>query len=463
MQQPFYQQLEQFGDAIAVIDGEQCMTYAQLAQAADRLAANWTDAKPSRQLLALLLENTLEGLIHYLAVLRGNHAALLLDPAISDAQLKQLAELYQLDGIVGAGREQSFDYAKPASELAPDLAILLSTSGSTGIAKQVALSFTNLQANAASICDFLPIQARDNTLCNLPMFYSYGLSVVNSHLLCGATLVFTPYSVMQREYWQLLESLPIHSFAGVPHSYEMLLRLGFTRKTLPELRYFTQAGGKLDAKRVTMLAEYAEGQGKAFYVMYGQTEATARMAWLLPDKVKHKPDAIGTAIPGGNLTLIDDFKQPIIQPNQVGQLIYSGPNVMLGYASCRNDLSEFDPLAELETGDLAWFDDEGDFHISGRIKRMLKIHGQRIGLDASESVLAAQASSLACTGWDNQLLVCVTGEHALTSLAVAQTLNIHPSTVRLLELESLPLTANGKTDYPALIAFAKNPSGGAND
>jgi long-chain acyl-CoA synthetase len=440
----FFNQLAQWQHRPALIEGQQHYSYAELAEAVSALRRQL----PGRRSLILLkAANSITTVVPYLACLQAGHVVLLVDENISAENQQKLIHAYDPACCIEKG--QCREWHKRASESDHRVALLLSTSGSTGSPKQVALSADNLQANARAICDYLPIEPADRTITTLPFHYSYGLSVIHSHLLSGACIVLNQASVVSREFWQCLEQQQISSFAGVPYSYEMLLRLKLTDKTLPSLRYFTQAGGKLDKDRVVKLADWAHNRQKQFFVMYGQTEATARMAFnAVPGA---KPGAIGRAIPGGAFLLRDKQGQTITRPQTEGELIYQGPNIMLGYVESATDLQALTPHTELATGDLAWFDEQGDFYISGRLTRFIKPFGQRINLDETEQLLNRQGISVLAVGDADKLQLLFRHHHNISAADLRDTvstmLNLHPSMIAVKELAALPILENGKPDY----------------
>ena len=459
----FFNLLNQPSEAIAAIEGDINITYAQLRA---KCAGFSTELTTPGQLIFLKANNSIATLVAYLAALANRHPVMLLKPDISQGKLDHLIRVYQPNLLI-ENLSITHLHARPIA-LAEELALLLSTSGSTGSAKQVALSAVNLQANAQSICDYLPIQPSDRSITTLPFFYSYGLSVINSHLRAGACIVFTSHSFVNREFWQLFKQLEINSFAGVPHSYEILLKLRFTRMVLPSLRYFTQAGGRLSPALIGQLAGYASAQHQQFFVMYGQTEATARMAYLPGDRALLKPESIGRAIPDGKLSLRDELGRDIIENNSLGELVYQGLNIMLGYAQNVAELAAFNPAEKLLTGDIAYQDEEGDFFITGRLKRFIKLLGQRVSLDEVEQLLAELGLETYCCGDDNGLIVAVStnsptkaaqqdllfdNNKALNTLLSKQ-LQLHHSVIQSFVLDELPLTANGKKDYYAIQGLA---------
>lgn len=461
----FFNDLDKYSDNIAVKNAHTELTYAQLAHYCDQFQTllSDSDSNHSKSLFLLKCANNVGSLIAYLGLLRAGHSIILMNQNASDSNLKRTIELFNPLATIEAqdSIEPKLIYhqnVKNRTQIDPELALLLSTSGSTGSAKHVALSYRNLQANACSICQYLPIQQSDRTLCSLPMFYSYGLSVINSHLLSGACCVLSDFGPVNREFWQLLEGGEIDSISGVPYTYEMLLRLRFTSKVLPKLRYFTQAGGKLASDKIVSLGNYAKQHNKQFFVMYGQTEATARMSYLQPQRCLDKPDSIGAAIPGGELTLVDQKGQGIDRPNSQGELVYSGPNVMMGYANNGSELNTFIDKQQLHTGDLAYFDEQGDFYITGRRSRFIKLFGNRIGLDQVEQRLTEMGLEAYACGNDQALVIAVDNNSATKQItetdiktALSEWLSLHHSVIMVYRCDTLPVNANGKRDYQAIM------------
>lgn len=436
-------------------------SYGDLRREAE-LFATKLRAQGRRQLGFLLCSNTMECVAAYLGALQAGHPLALFASDLSPELLANLKAIYQPDWIFAPNGEgchaayiaeeagQGHTWWKAAvpqeRSFAEPLGLLLSTSGSTGAPKLVRLSYGNLQANAASIREYLHLTVRERPVTSLPMQYSYGLSVLNSHLLAGATILLTNRSVLQREFWEFVHAQRATSFAGVPYTYQMLLRAKLLEHELP-FTSLTQAGGRLDPKYTEQVRTIAAAHGWRFFVMYGQTEATARISYVPPDQLTRKNGSIGIAIPGGKLSLDGDS----------GEIIYSGPNVMMGYAENVADLSKGDELQEiLRTGDLGRQDEEGFFYVTGRMKRFLKIFGQRLSLDDVERTLHKQFDvPLACFGSDDHLQVVVESE-ALTGIVqkfLCDLYKLHHTAVKVSFLEKLPLSSNGKIDYSALAAL----------
>lgn len=460
----FYDDLQKFGDAVAVIDQERGpVSYARLAQGADALGAH---AAPggAKCLVFCLCDNNLESLTGYLGLLRARAVPLMLGAGIHPDLYDNLLAAYRpafawhpRGHAAGRGREIYADGDYVLTEtgfgtqttLHPDLAQLLTTSGSTGSPRLVRLSYANIASNAASIADYLGIDAGERPITTLPMQYSYGLSIVNSHLLRGATLLLTGRSLMDKAFWDFLKAQQATSMGGVPYIYEMLKRLRFARMDLPSLRTLTQAGGRLSVELTREFAALCAERHMRFFVMYGQTEATARMAYLPPELALEKAGSIGIAIPGGSFTLADPG------PDGSGELVYRGPNVSLGYADAAADLARGDDNGGvLHTGDLARCDADGLYTIVGRMKRMLKLFGNRINLEDVERMVAELGYECACAGEDDRLRIHTPdadpGHHAAIRAHVAGRTGIHPSAFSVQHIAAIPRNEAGKILYSAL-------------
>ena len=455
----FFNNLELFSSNTALILKDKTrLSYRELADLADQFLEKLPN---ERKLVLIEMANALEPIVAYLACLRGKHPAMLVYPENRE-RIAQIKEVYAPD-IIYEKLHDTFvlhDHAKhnaPSHHFAPELALLLSSSGSTGSAKYIRLSADNLNANAASIVEYLNLDASQKAITNLPLHYSYGLSILNSHLACGASIVVTDASVMDDSFWALFKRENVSSFAGVPYMYDMLDRMGFQKMALPSLQYFTQAGGRLAPDLVKKFAQYAKDTKRRFYVMYGQTEATARMAYMPYDKILEYPHCVGIPIPQGEIKLYDGEKE-IKKVDTPGEIVYSGPNVMMGYALNRNDLSLPSQINELKTGDIACYNKEGLFYIVGRKSRFLKLFGQRVNLDEIESYLGRQGHTVICGGTDKQLIVLTTNKNAVKEIKdlIITFYNLSATIVTVIQEDDIPLVASGKPDYAKLRAYAKS-------
>lgn len=337
--------------------------------------------------------------------------------------------------------------------LHPELALLLSTSGTTGSPKLVRLSYNNLVSNASSISEYLGLDSSETAISSLPMNYSFGLSIINSHLFVGGSVVMTTESITQRGFWDLFKNFKVTSLSGVPYTFDILKKFRLLNAELPSLKMLTQAGGKLSNELIAHFAKFSTNKAIQFFVMYGQTEGTARLSYLHPQFIIEKLGSIGRPIPNGEFHIIDENGNKIDQPGAVGELVYTGPNVMLGYAECKADLTlGNENKGRLHTGDLALFDDHGFYFIVGRIKRFIKLFGNRVNLDELERLLLDREVQSACTGKDNALVIFIIKpeDYDLVKDFLIQKLKIHFSVFDIRIIEKIPKNASGKTLYSKL-------------
>ncbi|ABL81529.1 MULTISPECIES: AMP-binding protein [unclassified Nocardioides] len=421
-------------DDPALVTGDRTVTYAELAALVQRRALELDD--PGR-LLLLEMANDLPSVVTYLAALALHRPVVIATPGAHD----DIARTYR----------PALDADAPPP-LHPDLAVLLSTSGSTGSPKLVRLSRANVVANARSIADYLGIRRSDRALTSLPLHYCYGLSVLNSHLVAGAAVVLTDLSVADECFWDLARTHRATTFAGVPYTFDLLDATGFADRDLPHLRYVTQAGGRLAPETVVRYAELGQRRGWDLFVMYGQTEATARMAYLPPTLAPTRPEAIGVAVPGGTLRVDLDGPGREGLPADVGELVYGGPNVMMGYAHGPADLARGAELTELRTGDLARRGPDGLWEVVGRLNRTAKVFGLRLDLDRIERRLATAGAPARAVvvGEGLHLFTTRPRDRRVLPTHLARIAGIPAGTVTAHVVETVPTTASGKCDYAAL-------------
>ncbi|MBO4263446.1 MAG: AMP-binding protein [Bacteroidales bacterium] len=439
-------------------------TYGQLQAAVDVLKPFFRKG----ELAFCLCTNTPACIMGYLALLESGVATVLVDARKNRDLLQGLLDIYHPNwvwGPIGAGFGEIFrqmeDYALYAyssqqHRIHPDVALLLTTSGSTGSPKLVKLTAGNIRSNAEAIAQYLGIDASEKPVTTLPMYYSFGLSIINSHLLKGATILLTDKTIAQREFWDFMQEHKATSISGVPYTYEMLKRLHFFRMSLPHLKTMTQAGGKMPADLAREYIDFAAANGQRFFIMYGQTEATARMSYLPWEYARDKYASIGVAIPGGRFSLRDDHDREILAPDTEGELVFEGPGVCMGYAEGPEDLSRGDENhGILHTGDIARFDTDGFFYITGRMKRFVKIWGNRCNLDTVEQLVHTVTSHCACVGTDDKITVFVT-ENGLSGsiislLAEKTGLNARAFEIRI--VDAIPRNPSGKIQYADLQAL----------
>ena len=464
----YYDSFGKFGEKTAFLqeDGES-LTYAGLEDFAKELGA----AVGGRCLVFSFCKNVIGSAAGYLSFLYNKIVPLMVDAKINDVLADHLISVYSPSYLyIPDELLEKYPYPVVLSRfgyslvktgfetvypLYDELALLLTTSGSTGSPKLVRQSYTNIQANTDSIVEYLELDDTERPVTTLPMNYTYGISIINSHVMVGSTILLTTQPIMAKEFWAFMKENKATSFGGVPFTYEMLKRIRFFRMDLPDLRTFTQAGGKLAPQLHKEFAEYAQKTGKHFVVMYGQTEATARMAYLPYDKALEKFGSMGIVIPGGSFILRDVNDNPITEPDVVGELVYEGANVTLGYAECGEDLIKGDERGgRLETGDMAKRDADGYYYIVGRKKRFLKLFGNRVNLDEVDRMVKAEFENLDCasTGTDELMKIYITDASkvdAVMQLIMDRThLNPRAYTVRV--IDEIPKNEAGKVLYKDL-------------
>ena len=434
----------------------QSISYAQLA---DKVSFFGTSLSTSRTLIAVEAAADLDSIVAYLGALAAGHAVMLLPydaPHISNRLEETFCPAMSFRQTKGEWHLKHLDH--PPAKVHPDLALLLQTSGSTGHGRGVRLTVNAINTNAVSIVEYLEIGTDDRAALILPLHYSYGLSILNSHLAAGASVWLGPGSVLEAGFADALAASGATSLGGVPHHFQLIENAGLA-DTLPEsLELLTVAGGRMPWEKVREWVDKMEARNGRFCVMYGQTEAAPRIAWLPPRLAKANPDAIGFAIPGGALSVRGIDGTEIQSADCEGELIYCGPNVMMGYAENHEDLSRGHEIEALATGDLAQRSAEGIYRITGRLSRMSKVAGLRIGHDALERALAARGREVAVWGDDGTISIAVVGRAAGLEKEAARLTEIGAQHFRVLSLKELPRHPNGKVDYPALKKFLSPPS-----
>ena len=431
-----------------------------------------------RCLVFCFCQNSIGSIMGYTAFINSNIPTVLLnahlDEELRDVLLDNYKPSYlwlpkeQLDSFQNMEKVyETYGYALLKTHfdveypLYDELCLMLTTSGSTGSPKFVRQSYKNVLSNARSIVEYLELDETERPITTLPMNYTYGLSIINSHLLVGATILVTDKGLMQKEFWEFFREQKATSFGGVPYTYEMLDKLRFFRMNLPSLRYMTQAGGKLIPELHAKFADYADKNGKKFIVMYGQCEATARMGYLPAEKAIEKCGSMGIAIPGGKFKLIDGNSDEITSPYTTGELVYEGENVTLGYAECGADLSKGDERGGiLQTGDMAQFDKDGYYYIVGRKKRFLKIYGNRVNLDEVDRLIKGKFESIDCAsaGIDDHMYLFLTDEEkaeAVRNFVIEKT-GLNSAAFKTIIIDEIPKNDAGKPLYRELEKYYKS-------
>ncbi len=266
--------------------------------------------------------------------------------------------------------------------------LLLSTSGTTQNPKFVRLSRYNLKSNIKNIINYLKIRKNHTTMTTMPLGYSYGLSILNSHLAAGARVVISKKTIFEKKFWDILKLEKINSFGGVPEFYEFLQKLNFKKRLEKTLKYITQAGGKLSLESLKYYGNVCREKKIKFYVMYGQTEASPRMTYLEWKYFFKSFGSVGKPLKGCSLVLKNKNGKKINKSGETGEIFFYGKNVCLGYANSLKDLNKGDKnKGELNTGDLGKYDKYKNLFILGRKDKFVKIFGKRCNLIDLENYL----------------------------------------------------------------------------
>ncbi len=466
----FYEKFVEYGKNPAVINADNFVvkSYAELiTDMTNFIEQN----KITDSLILIFVDNSYASLLAYLSMLETSNVIMLINSSINDDLLNRIVLNYSPDYLFSRDEKSVPGYSKnkviingttffrfKKIDMKFSLSknnktkLLLATSGTTGSVKFVRLSAKNIAENAKSISNYLKITATDRAIINLPINYSYGLSIVNSNLFSGATIVLTNKGIVQKEFWNDFLENKITTFAGVPFTYELLFRIKFSEFNLPSLRYFTQAGGHLNSKHKEYFLNTAINKKKKFFVMYGQTEATARISYVPFDNLQDKIDSIGIPIPGGKLEIVKD-------ESGLDELVYYGKNVMLGYAENRKDILKGDELSGiLYTGDIGYSDDENYYYVKGRKKRFIKLFGNRINLDDLEKLIETKFGiNCAAVGTDKQINIFLekitTNEKKDFQRKISSMLSIHSTAIVPINIDKIPLKKNFKKDYLTLTSL----------
>ena len=460
--------LEKWGsEALAAKDSQGgVLTYGELRDFAVRVGTQL----PVRSLLFVLVENNVGGIAWTIGNICAGNVPLILNAHLDAALYQSLYDLYQPPFVcIPENMADKYSYEQvftshgytlmktgfDACPMNDELSHLLPTSGSTGSPKLVRHKYDNIEAAALNISTFFELTEHDRPLMVLPLYYTMGLSMVFSHFYVGATVLITNLSMTDRNFWKFIKEERATSFTGVPYSFEILNLMRFFRMDLPDLTLLTQGGGRMPKELNLKFAEYCRDNGKQWIATYGQSECTARMAWLPAKWAVEKVGSIGIAVPNAELSLIDMDGNPITTPSTEGEMCYRGKNVTMGYAYCREDLLKGDERhGFIRTGDLAYFDADGCYYIVGRMGRFLKLFGMRVGLDECERIVKGKYPELecACVGTDEKMLVYLTDETYKDKVKdeLVARLKLVASSFEVRIIEKIPKNEAGKTLYAQL-------------
>lgn len=453
-------------EKLAAIDANaSSLSYGELCSFAKKVSSYMSP----RSLVFMMTENTVGGIAWIIGLLESGNVPLVLNAHTEEELFANMMDIYRPAYLcVPAGNsltgkyesvKEAYGYVLLSTGNEPcsmheDLSHLLPTSGSTGSPKLVRHKYENIDAAALNISTFFELTPEDRPLLVLPLYYTMGLSIVFSHLYAGATVLITNQNMTDRAFWAFIKEQKATSFTGVPYSYEILNLMRFFRMDLPDLKLLTQGGGKMPKALNLKFAEYCRDNGKKWIATYGQSEGTARMAWLPAEYAVDKVGSIGKAVPNGELSLVDMDGNLITEPNVQGEMCYRGKNVTMGYARKREDLMLGDERnGYMKTGDLAYRDEDGCYYIVGRMGRFLKLFGMRIGLDECEQIIKAKYPvECACTGTDEKMFVYITDESLTAGVKdelVAKT-KLVATAFEIRVIPAIPKNEAGKVLYSKL-------------
>lgn len=409
-------------DQIAAIDDQQNkISYGELISFSNALK----NVVQTRSVVFHFSENSVASLAFYVACMNLKAVPLLLSPQTDIQLVQSLIEKYEPNYIIAPEKIcQNFN-GKVLKEyknyklihqhdmlhsLYDNLSLLLPTSGSTGSPKLVRHSYKNLEFSAYSVAEIFNLNSNHKAFAFLPMYYTMGLSAINSHLSVGATIILIKSAMTDASFWNVLKDKEPSSFSGVPYSYEILKKLRFFRFKMPYLKFINEGGGKLSSELYDECVNFAKANDAKFIPTYGQTEGSSRMTFLDPEMVEIKKGSIGKPIPGCTISIVNNQGVESFEGEAEGEMVFRGPNVTLGYAKQLEDLNRPDERqGVLFTGDLVKRDIEGYYFIIGRKSNFLKLFGIRVSLDHVEQIIKSEFSiDCACGGNDKKMIVLIT-------------------------------------------------------
>ena len=458
---------KKFKKNIAFIDSDKEYTYNNLLSLSSQINKKLIKKK---NLIFILSDNSIGSVIGYVAFILNFHVPFVADSNINKHQLYKLIKLYNPDYIWSPTKKKLslanfklfysilgyslFKKKNCTVKLNSKLCLLASTSGSTSSPKFVRQSYANVKSNTKSIIKYLRINSKSVTITTMPMSYTFGQSILNTHLACGGKIILCNSSILQKNFWELFNKSNISFLYGVPYTFEILNKLKFFEKNQKALKVIAQAGGKISKYLQKKISKYSKKFQKKFFVMYGQAEATTRIAYL-PQKLSGKKlGCIGKSISGGMMYLVDDEGYRINKTNCIGNLAYKGPNVCMGYAYNQSDLKKKNEWnGKLITGDLAIKDKNSFYYIVGRKKRFAKINGLSVNLDDIENFLSNKFNNVTFVVISNDLNIYIFYDCAnknfnyKISVCLKKILTVNNSLIKTIYVKNIPNLKSGKKNY----------------
>ncbi len=399
----------------------------------------------------------------YIGALRNNIVPLLIDSNLNSKSVADIANSYKAEFIISSKVRNIDEYKEfdkkfekvihSRVELSnvrvnKDLCMLMPTSGSTGEAKCVRTSRDNLLLATQSIVRYLAMDDSRVSISSLPLHYTYGLSVLNCALESRSKFVLTDKSWLERDFWKTVEDNKITDLSGVPFMFQTLRRINLSDVILDNLICVNQAGGKLEPALTKYFINYFSDKSIYYFTMYGATEASPRISYVPYKKALEKLGTVGIPIDIGK------FSTDAVDGVSEGELIYEGPNVCLGYANSREELSLGDENDQvLYTGDIGLIDDDGYATIIGRKKRFVKVFGMSVNLDAIESIARSVTDSCVVVGKDDKVLVLITDDEVkFVRKKILESVTFSNTGLKVKKISEIHLNSSGKPDYPRMIS-----------
>jgi long-chain acyl-CoA synthetase len=416
-------------------------------------------------LVVLAVSDGTAGLLAYLSCILASAVILPLPEQLGEDRLNNVISTYRPAYVVSKGsinlpdgvgvksvRQLTlfskalllYEIENPTKDIPSELALLLSTSGSTGDPKLVKLTEKNIEYNTHAICKSLALHANDVTITLLPLNYSFGISVVNSHIVSGGRIVCTDAGVVTKEFWEKISDEKVTALYGVPYQFEAMHRFKILSKEFPDIRFFAQAGGSLKEKVKIAFHDACVSADKKFYIMYGQTECSPRISCFSVTENSDKIDSVGRPLAGCDVSINAEDNE----------IIVSGKTVFFGYAETISDICKLQPIIKHRTGDVGFIDSDGFLYVTGRLKRYVKVFGHNINLDQVEKVLNEKFTNVVVCGPENMIVIfCDNKDKQKEEILnfVRDSFAVPMQAVKYNFVESVPRLSSGKVDYAKLM------------
>jgi acyl-CoA synthetase (AMP-forming)/AMP-acid ligase II len=422
----------------------------------------------------ILIDNSLTSAICYISLLNKKRPMLILNQNISNKFLNNIIKKYEPENICipiksylrknyknykSNFKFREFQFLKSKSKdnfkVKHDIGLLVSTSGSTGSVKFIRQTYGNLKSNTLAIIKYLQLKETNMTITTLPLSYTFGMSIINTHLKVGSKILVTKKSLFEKKFWEVFKNNKINTIYGVPFTFEILNKLNFFLKNNSNLKLIAQAGGKISENLQKKIGNYSKKYNKKFFVMYGQAEATTRISYLPYKNVLKKIGSIGVPIDGGRMSLVNNNKI-VCKKNSIGEIVYEGKNVCLGYASRKLDINRNDEWnGKIFTGDLAKRDNDGYYFIVGRKKRFKIIYGIYINLDEIENLIKLKfnTSDFSVISKENKIIIYTSTKKLIKKIFIyiTKVVDLNINSFEVIFLKKIPKLSNGKNNYKALL------------